>query len=128
MRFIVAGAALATIMAVAQPAPAQQGRDRKGGAEKPSAVQEKKGPKRYTVTSSRAVVITRDVLVRQGFLVERVVEDGDVTVVWYRRGNMGKGKGKGPLEKLVIRRVEKTIVFEQAPPEVLIDIDIRLKL
>jgi hypothetical protein len=124
-------AAIATTLGVsAQPAFAQgKGRGRgNGGDDKPSAAAEHKGPKKYRVKTDRAIVVTRDVLVRQGFLVERVEEGPEVTVVWYRRGNMGNGVGKGPVEKMVIRRTNDVVVFEQAPPAVLVDIDLRLRL
>jgi hypothetical protein len=40
----------------------------------------------------------------------------------------GRGKGKGPLEKMIIRRVpaERRVVFVDAPSDVLVDIDVRL--
>jgi hypothetical protein len=87
-----------------------------------------KGPKHYTVTTDRAVSVTRTVLVRQGYDVVRVERVGATQVVYYRAGNHGRGKGKGPLEKMVIRTVDRRIVFEQAPPAVMVDIDVNLKL
>ena len=87
-----------------------------------------KGPKHYTVTTDRAVSVTRTVLVRQGFEVVRITRVGATQVVYYRAGNHGRGKGKGPLEKMVIRTVDRRIVFEQAPPAVMVDIDVNLKL
>ena len=87
-----------------------------------------KGPKKYKVKSDFALVITREVLVKQGWAVERVEDKGDVITVWYYRGNMGRGKGKGPLQKMVIRRVRDEIVFEAVPAAILIDIDVRLRL
>lgn len=86
-----------------------------------------KGPKRYKVKADNAIVITREVLVKQGFLVERVDDRDGVITVWYYRGNMGKGRGKGPLQKMVIRRVREELVFE-APAAIMVDIDVRLKL
>jgi hypothetical protein len=49
-------------------------------------------------------------------------------VVYYRRGNMGRGKGKGRLERMVVRRVENRIVFVDTPAAFLVQIDLRLKL
>ncbi|MBI4419756.1 MAG: hypothetical protein HY560_02950 [Gemmatimonadetes bacterium] len=92
----------------------------------PAAAQ--KGPKHYKVKTDRAVVIVKDVLVKQGWAVDRVEDKGAVITVWYRRGNMGRGKGKGPLQKMIIRRVQDQIVFEEAPPAIMVDIDVRLKL
>ena len=84
--------------------------------------------KHYTVSTDRAVSVTRTVLVRQGFDVVRIERVGATQVVYYRAGNYGRGKGKGPLEKMVIRTVERRVVFEDVPPAVMIDIDVNLKL
>jgi hypothetical protein len=87
-----------------------------------------KGPKHYAVSTDRAIVVTRDVLVRHGYEVVRVEDFGNRRVVWYRVGNRGKGRGKGKLEKLVIERQRDRIVFVDAPDVFLADIDIRLRL
>ena len=84
--------------------------------------------KHYTVSTDRAVSVTRTVLVRQGFNVVRIERVGATQVVYYRAGNHGRGKGKGPLQKMVIRTVERRVVFEEVPPAVMIDIDVNLKL
>ena len=84
--------------------------------------------KQYAVTSDRALVVTREVLVAQGFEVVRIESAHHDQVVYYRRGNMGQGKGKGRLEKLVVRRVENRIVFVDTPQPFLVEIDLRLKL
>jgi hypothetical protein len=89
-----------------------------------------RGPKRYDVEPDRAVVVTREVLTRQGFEVVRVEQEGDDQVVWYRAGNRGRGRGKGPPVRMVIRRdpVAKKIVFLETPPAILVDIDVRLRV
>src|SRR2546426_10612295 len=70
-----------------------------------AAAAQGKGPKKYAVTNDRALVVTREVLVRQGYDVVRIEDAGPDVVVWYRRGNMGRGKGKGrPGEKGVHRQ------------------------
>ncbi|HVL17583.1 MAG TPA: hypothetical protein VM387_06290 [Gemmatimonadales bacterium] len=84
--------------------------------------------KHYAVSSDRAMTVTRTVLERQGFEVVRVVRSEDAQVVYYRAGNHGRGKGKGPIERMVIRTVERRVVFEDTPPAVLVDIDLNLKL
>ena len=84
--------------------------------------------KRYTVTHDRAVAVTRDVLVRQGYEVVRIETDGPSQVVYYRAGNSGKGKGKGKVEKMVIRREASRVTFVDTPPAILVDIDLRLRL
>jgi hypothetical protein len=85
-------------------------------------------PGEYVVATDRAIVVTRDVLVHHGYRVVRVQDDGDTRIVWYRAGNHGRGNGKGPLEKLVIRREHDRVVFVDTPPVFLADIDIQLRL
>ena len=87
-----------------------------------------KGPRTYAVTNDRALVVTKDVLVKQGYEVVRVENQGSDVVVWYRRGNRGRGKGKGPPVKMVIHREADHVVFLDAPSAVLVDIDVKLKL
>src|SRR5438034_11709631 len=87
-----------------------------------------KGPKKYAVTTDRALVVTKEVLVKQGYDVVRVENSGRDYVVWYRRGNMGRGKGKGPPVRMVIHRDMDRVVFLETPTAVLVDIDVRLKL
>ena len=84
--------------------------------------------KHYAVSTDRAVTVTRNVLVRQGYDVVRIERVGATQVVYYRAGNRGRGRGKGPVEKMVIRTVERRIVFEDTPPAILVDIDVNLKL
>jgi hypothetical protein len=84
--------------------------------------------KRYAVTRDRAVAVTREVLVRQGYEVVRIETDGPSQVVYYRAGNKGKGKGKGKVETMVIRREAERVIFVDTPPAILVDIDIRLRL
>jgi len=86
------------------------------------------GPKKYKVSTDRAIVATREVLGRQGFEVIRIEERGADRIVWYRQGNMGRGKGKGPPLKLVIRREVDRVIFVETPPAILVDIDVRLRL
>lgn len=88
-----------------------------------------RGPKKeFVVAPDRAISVTREVLVRQGFEVVRIQVVGNDRIVYYRRGNMGKGKGKGPLVKMVIRRVENRVLFIDAPDAVLVDINVKLRL
>ena len=87
-----------------------------------------RGPKRYAVTNDRALTVTREVLVRQGYEVVRVENSGHDVVVWYRRGNRGRGKGKGPPVRMVIHRSDDRVVFLNTPSAILVDIDVRLKL
>jgi hypothetical protein len=91
----------------------------------PAAAQGK-GPKHYKVTQDRAVVVTKEVLVKRGYEVVRVENRGPDIFVWYRAGNRGRGKGKGPPVRMVIHRQEDRVVFLQAPSAILVDIDLRL--
>jgi len=84
--------------------------------------------KEFTVAPDRAISVTREVLVRQGYEVVRIEIVGDDHVVYYRRGNMGRGKGKGPMAKMIVRRVENRIVFVDTPDGILVDINLRLRL
>ena len=87
------------------------------------------GPKKeVAVAPNRAVSVTREVLVHQGYEVIRIETVGKDQVVYYRRGNMGKGKDKGPPLKMVIRHVENRVVFLDTPDAVLVDINVRLRL
>jgi hypothetical protein len=113
-RFAAGLALILGALAISTPAHAQgKGKDK---------------DKHYTVSSDRAVSVTRTVLVRQGFDVVRIERVGATQVVYYRAGNHGRGKGKGPVEKMIIRTVDRRVVFEDVPPAVMVDIDVNLKL
>lgn len=86
------------------------------------------GQAKKRVTTSQAVVVMREVLVSQGFSVVRVERVGATDVVYYRRGNNGRGKGLGPVEKIVVRPSGDIVVFEAAPKDVLLQVNIRLGL
>ena len=85
--------------------------------------------KKKVVTADQAIVVTREVLVSHGYEVVRVELVQGTRVVYYRRGNMGRGKGKGPIEKIVIRPEPDRIVFVSQPPRgLMVDINVRLGL
>ena len=84
--------------------------------------------KEFVIAPDRAISVTREVLVRQGYEVVRIETVGNDQIVYYRRGNMGRGKGKGKLVKMVVRRVENRVVFVDTPDAILADINLRLKL
>lgn len=88
-----------------------------------------RGPKKeFAVAPDRAISVTREVLVRQGWEVVRIDVSGNDRIVYYRRGNMGRGKGKGPIVKMIIRRVENRVLFIDAPDAILVDINVKLRL
>jgi hypothetical protein len=94
----------------------------------PAQAQGKVKYKHYAVSSDRAVTVTRTVLVQRGYYVLRIERVGPTQIVYYRRGNMGRGRGKGPIQRMVIRTVSNRVIFEEAEPDVLVDIDVKLKL
>src|ERR1041384_376285 len=108
----------AMFVAIAMPAQAQ-GKSKGKGAEKKSektvvvtskgeVVSDKKLDKaidkaaRKRVTTTQAVIVTRDVLVTNGYQVVNVVPSGTTQVIYFRRGNRGNGRGLGPVEKLYV--------------------------
>jgi hypothetical protein len=85
--------------------------------------------KKKVVTADQAIVVTREVLASHGYDVVRVELVQGTRVVYYRRGNMGRGKGKGPIEKIVIRPEPDRVIFVSQPPKgLMIDINLRLGL
>jgi len=83
--------------------------------------------KKKVVTADEAIVVTRDVLVSHGYEIVRVEQLRTQRVVYYRRGNMGHGKGKGPVERIVIRPEPDRVVFVSPPPRgLMVDINVRL--
>jgi hypothetical protein len=93
---------------------------------------ESKGPPpgqaKKMVTPAQAVVVSRDVLVSHGFQIVRVETIKTGQVIYYRRGNNGRGRGLGPVEKMIVRPSGSTVVFESVPDRVLLDIRVRLGL
>ena len=111
--------AIAVAVAVS-PADAQ---GRKGG--KPGVPP---GQAKKQVSPAQGVTAAREVLVKHGFQVVRVETVRGAEVIYYRRGNNGRGRGLGPVEMMVVRPSGTVVVFEKAPENVLIDIKLRLGL
>jgi len=86
------------------------------------------GQAKKQVTPAQAIVVSRDVLLLHGFEVVRVETIRTGQVIYYRRGNNGRGRGLGPVEKMIVRPSGSTVVFEAAPAKVLVDIRVRLGL
>jgi hypothetical protein len=83
--------------------------------------------KKRVVTADQAIVATREVLVSHGYEIVRVETVNATRVVYYRRGNMGRGRGKGPVERIVIRPEPDRVIFVSPPPRgLMIDINVRL--
>jgi hypothetical protein len=77
-------------------------------------------------TSDEVVDVTRIVLREHGYELVRVEQRRDVRYVYYRRGNMGRGKGKGPIMFMVVRPSPERIIIERAPSPLLMQINVRL--
>ena len=92
----------------------QQGHDRREAHQR----------KRVTVTD--AVGVTRVVLREQGYEVVRVEQIREMQIIYFRRGNMGRGRGRGPVERMIIRPSPDRVIIERAPGPVLAQINIRL--
>lgn len=86
------------------------------------------GHKKYKISTDRAIVTTREVLIHQGFEVIRIERRDADQIVWYRQGNRGRGRGKGPPLKMVIRRDVDRVIFVDTPPAILAGIEVRLRL
>ena len=84
--------------------------------------------KRYAVSDDRAISVTRQVLVSQGYDVVEIETKGTEQIVYYRLGNKGKGKGQGKLQKMVIKREANKVVFVDTPSAIMIDINVKLSL
>jgi hypothetical protein len=78
------------------------------------------------IPMNEGVAIAREILVKHGYEVVRVDIVDDTRVIYYRVGNRGRGKGKGPIKRIVVRREPERIVFVDAPRVVLVDINVRL--
>ncbi len=79
-----------------------------------------------TVSIEIALTATREVLTERGFDVVRVEEEDDFQIVYYRRGNRGRGRGGGPVERLVIRWTPERVEVRDAPDEIRIGIEVKL--
>jgi hypothetical protein len=84
--------------------------------------------RRYAISSDDAVTATQAVLQRKGYEVVRLVEDRDTRVIYYRRIVQGGQDGPAPMERMIIRTVERRVVFEEVPSSLLEDIDQQLRL
>lgn len=80
------------------------------------------------VTTSQAVIVTRDVLITNGYQIVNVVPSGTTQVIYYRRGNRGNGRGLGPVEKIVVVPSGDIVTFQAVPQPLLSTILRRLGL
>lgn len=71
------------------------------------------------VSTSQAVIVTRDVLIANGYQVVNVVPTGTTQVIYYRRGNRGNGRGLGPVERIVVVPSGEIVRFQSVPEPLL---------
>ena len=84
------------------------------------------GQAKKHVTTPQAVLVTRDVLVSNGYQVTQVVQSGTSQIIYYRRGNMGQGRGLGPIERIVVVPAGQVVRFQSVPQPLLATILSRL--
>ena len=85
------------------------------------------GHAKQRVTHDQAVLTSRQVLVENGYVVQRVERRGDTRVIYYYRGNRGRGPGPGPRQPMVVRPRADRFVFEGAPTNVVKAVTTRLR-
>ena len=88
--------------------------------------QNKANKDKATVSVEVTITATRDVLREQGFDIVRIEQEDDFQIVYYRRGNRGRGRGGGPVERLVIRWTPERVEVRDAPDEIRIGIEVKL--
>jgi hypothetical protein len=112
----------------ASDSEAQGRRDRDDRPDKVVIIQQghPKPKHRKRHTPDDAVYITRSVLRDHGYELVRVEHRRDVRIVYYRRGNMGRGRGKGPIMYMIVRPASDRIIIERAPSRVMAQINIQL--
>lgn len=121
-RFALIAIASAGLWAAGSTAQAQGNNKGNGKSSSGSANKQKV---KY-VSTNDAIIVAREILVKHGYEVVRVDIVEDTRVIYYRLGNRGRGRGKGRLQKIVVRREPERIVFIDAPRPVLVDINVRL--
>jgi hypothetical protein len=126
-RTATCGAALLTLTLAATAAEAQ-GKGKGGNAKGAHPSGQAKGKAKKHVSTGDAVIATREILITHGYQVVRVERVALNQVIYYRRGNNGRGKGLGPLQRMVVRPAGEVVAFESAPARVLVDINVRLGL
>jgi hypothetical protein len=84
------------------------------------------GHVKKVATVDDGISSARVVLVEQGYTVARVERLGATRVIYYYRGNRGRGRGHGPLEKIVIRPSPERLILEGGAPTLIAQIRIRV--
>ena len=121
-RASILGLSFALLLAVTGAAQAQ-GKSRDHGPKKIPPGQAKKA-----VTVRDGVSSARVILEEKGYHVWRVEPMGTSQVVYYYRGNNGRGRGHGPVEKIYIRPARERVIIEGPTRTLVLAIQARLGL
>jgi len=116
-RFALVAAVPLFLVAVTATAEAQGHGKGKGGH--PHGMPPGQAKKR--VSPDDAVIVTRNVLVEQGYSIVRVERVSGTQVVYYRRRSE-------PVQRIYVRPSNEVVVVEQAPKPVLLQVNLRLGL
>ena len=124
-RYAVAAAVAAGLWLGGTTAQAQSTAN---GASKQAPASGSKQKKVKIIATNDAIAAARYALVKHGYEVVRVDVVRDTRIIYYRVGNRGRGRGKGRLEKMVIRREQERVIFDDAPKVVQLEINVKLGL
>ena len=119
MRRFALVAAVPLLLVAATATAEAQGRGNKGKGGHPHGMPP--GQAKKHVSPDDAVIVTRSVLVEQGYTIVRVERVSGTQVVYYRRR-------REPIQRIVVRPANDVVVFEQAPQPVLLQVNLRLGL
>ena len=121
-RLLVVATLPVLLAVVALDAGAQgKGKDKgpsNGGGNGGEAAKPAKPAKVRKHSHAEVVDISRQVIVSKGYVVSKVENVGDTRVIYYYRGNNGRGKGRGPLLRLVVRPTPTQWVVESPTKDV----------
>ena len=92
----------------------------------PQAKRISPGQAKKHVTIVQGVTVTREVLLANGFQIVRVAPSGASRIIYYRRGNMGNGRGLGPVQQLIVVPAGDVVRFQSVPQSLLTTILNRL--
>ena len=77
------------------------------------------GQAKKHVTTLQGVSVTRDALLANGYQVVNVVPGATSPIIYYRRGNMGQGRGLGPVQRIVVVPAGQVVQFQSVPQSLL---------
>src|SRR6185369_2084806 len=77
------------------------------------------GQLKKAITVDDGIRSARAVLGEHGYTVARVDQRGGTRTIYYYRGNNGRGRGHGPLQKMVIRPSAERVIIEGGAPSLM---------